>query len=234
MDTGSVDHTAALLATAVTVVVVIVGARRSDAWATRAARALAVLMLIAYLGEHLTYAVRGDWTAKVNLPLHLTDVVTLTTVAALWRPDRSLLVELVYFWALSASLQAVLTPDLGHGFPDLLFLTYFATHSGAVVAACLLVFGTGRTPRPGAVARTYAITLGVALLAAMGTVLTGGNYMFLRRKPADGSLLDLMGPWPAYILSAAALTLVLFAALAAIARRVPPREASCAAASDAA
>ena len=232
MDTWSVDHIAALLVTAVTVVVLIVGARRSDAWAFRAGRALAVFILVAYLGEHITYAVRGDWTTEVNLPLQLTDVVTLASVAALWRPDRSLPVELVYFWALSASLQAVLTPDLRHGFPDLLFFTYFATHSGAVAAACLLVFGAGRTPRPGAVARTYAITLGVALLAAVATILTGGNYMFLRRKPAHGSLLDVMGPWPVYIVSAAALALVLFAALAAITRRVPPRETSCAAARD--
>jgi hypothetical integral membrane protein (TIGR02206 family) len=234
VDNWSVDHTAALLGTAVTVVVVIVGARRSDAWAARAGRALAMVILVAYLGEHITYAVRGDWTARVNLPLHLTDVVTLASVAALWRPDWSLLVELVYFWALSASLQAVLTPELGNGFPDPLFFTYFATHSGAVAAACLLVFGTRRTPRPGAVSRTYAVTLGVALLAAVATVLTGGNYMFLRRKPAHGSLLDLMGPWPAYILSAAALALVLFAALAAAARRVGPREASSSVAGDAA
>jgi len=144
-------------------------------------------------------------------------------VAALWRPDSVLLVELVYFWALSASLQAVLTPDLGHGFPDLLFLTYFVTHSGAVGAACLLVFGAGRVPRPGAVARTYTITLGVAAVAAVATVTTGGNYMFLRHKPAHDSLLDLMGPWPVYIASAAALGLLIFLALAACARRVPPR-----------
>ena len=223
MDTWSGDHIAALLVTAVTVVVLVVRARRSDPWASRAGRALAVLILAAYLGEHLTYAVRGEWTARVNLPLHLTDVVTLTSVAALWRQSWLLLVELVYFWGLSASLQAVLTPDLGHGFPDLLFFTYFLTHSGTVAAACLLVFGAARVPRPGTVRRTYAITVGVAFSAAVATVLTGGNYMFLRRKPAHGSLLDVMGPWPVYILSAAALGLVVFTALAAVARRVPPR-----------
>jgi hypothetical integral membrane protein (TIGR02206 family) len=226
MDTWSAGHNAALLVTAVTVVSLVVGARRADAWPRRPGRALAVLILVAYLGEHVIYAVRGEWTARVNLPLHLTDVVTLASVAALWRPDSRLLVELVYFWGLSASLQAVLTPDLGHGFPDPLFLTYFATHSGAVAAACLLVFGTGRTPRAGAVARTYAITLGVAVLAAAATVLTGGNYMFLRRKPAHRSLLDLMGPWPIYILSAAALGLLMFLALATVARRVPEHTTS--------
>jgi hypothetical protein len=36
----------------------------------------------------------------------------------------------------------VLTPDVGQSFPDLLFFTYFVTHSGALAAACLLVFGS--------------------------------------------------------------------------------------------
>jgi hypothetical integral membrane protein (TIGR02206 family) len=107
-----------------------------------------------------------------------------------------------------------------------LFFTYFVTHSGAVATACLLVFGSRRTPRPGSVWRTYAITLAVTLAAAVATVVTGGNYMFLRRKPAHGSLLDLMGPWPVYIVAAAALGLIIFVALAAWARRVTPRSPS--------
>ena len=80
-------------------------------------------------------------------------------------------------------------------------------------------------PRPGAVRRVYGLTAAFAALAALGTLVTGGNYMFLRRKPAHGSLLDLMGPWPVYIAVAAALGLVLFLALAALARRVSPRPA---------
>ena len=227
VETWSGEHIAALVCTVAVAALLVAGARRrGDTWAVPIGRGLAAVILSSYLCEHLTYALRGEWTAQVNLPLHLTDVVTLVSIAALWRPQCALLVELVYFWALSASLQAVLTPDLGHGFPDMLFFTYFVTHSGAVAAACLLVFGSRRTPRPGSVWRTFAITLAVALAAAVATVVTGGNYMFLRRKPTHGSLLDLMGPWPVYILAAAALGLLIFLALAAWARRVTPRSLS--------
>jgi hypothetical integral membrane protein (TIGR02206 family) len=215
VESWSAEHVAALVATVVVATLLVAGARRrGDAWALRAGRCLALVILAGYVCEQITYAVRGEWTAQVNLPLHLTDAVTFASVAALWRPDAMVLVELVYFWALAASLQAVLTPDLGQSFPDVLFFTYFVTHAGAVVAACLLVLGARRAPRPGAVLRVYAATFAFALLAAVGTLVTGGNYMYLRRKPSNASLLDVMGPWPVYILTAAALGLLLFMALA--------------------
>jgi hypothetical integral membrane protein (TIGR02206 family) len=223
----SAEHIGALLATAAATSLLVAGARsRGEAWAVPVGRALAVVILAAFACEHATYVARGEWELDVNLPLHLTDAVTLASVVALWRRRSDLLVELVYFWALSASLQAVLTPDLGESFPDPLFLTYFVTHSGAIAAACLLVFGMGRRPRPGAVPRVFALTLAWAAVAAAGTLLTGGNYMFLRRKPDDGSLLDLMGPWPVYILAAAAVALAMFAALAAVASRGGTRDGS--------
>jgi hypothetical integral membrane protein (TIGR02206 family) len=220
MEHLSAEHLAALAATAVAAALLVAGARRfGERFALIAGRALAALLLAGFVAEQLTYALRGEWTARFNLPLQLTDAVTLVAVVALWRPRPGLATELVYFWALSASLQAVLTPALNQPFPDVLYFTYFATHSGAIAAACLLVFGRRLAPRPGAVARVYAATAAFAGLAAIGTVATGGNYMFLRRKPADGSLLDVMGPWPWYVLSAAALAAAIFLALDELARR---------------
>jgi len=96
------------------------------------------------------------------------------------------------------------------------------THCGVVVAAVLLVFGLGIRPRPGAVGRAFAATLLMAAAAGAADLLTGGNSMFLRAKPTDASLLDLMGPWPLYIASAAALALILFALLYALARHDSP------------
>jgi hypothetical integral membrane protein (TIGR02206 family) len=227
MESWSREHIGALLVSVIVAGLLVARARRwGDDRVVSSRRGLALVILAAYVCEHAIYALRGEWTAQLNLPLHLTDAVTLVSIAALWRPQSAPLVELVYFWALTASLQAVLTPDLGQTFPDPLYFTYFVTHGGAVAAACLLVFGERRTPRPGAVLRVYAATLGFALLAALGTVLTGGNYMYLRRKPSHASLLDVMGPWPVYILSAAALGMVLFLALAASTRVVTRRPAS--------
>jgi hypothetical integral membrane protein (TIGR02206 family) len=211
----SAEHLAAVAVTVAAAALMVT--RHGDRPALR--RALAALLVAGFAGEQLTYAVRGDWSARVNLPFQLTDAVTLVSIAALLRP-APLPCELVYFWALSASLQAVLTPNLGYSFPDVLYFTYFATHIGAIAAACLLVYGERRAPRPGAVARVYALTAAFAACAAVATLATGGNYMFLRRKPAHESLLDVMGPWPVYIAVGALLGLLLFAALDALARRV--------------
>ena len=187
-------------------------------WTRAASRGLAVAILLAYASDHFAAVARGDWSTDRYLPFHLTDTVTIVCAVALWAP-RPLPVELAYFWALTASLQAVLTPDLGEGFPDVYFWTYFVTHSGAVIAACMLVFGWQLRPRSGAVRRAVAATAAVAAAAAIANLATGGNYMFLREKPGAGSLLDLMGPWPVYIGVAAVLAVVLFAALDAPFRR---------------
>ena len=212
MERLSAEHVGAVAATAVAAAAAVPAARR---WPVASSRALAVLIGVTYVVEHVSFVVRGTWALDFNLPLHLTDVVTIVSVLALWTA-RPLLVELTWFWALTASLQAVLTPDLGSAdFPELLYWTFFITHGGAVVAAVLLVVGRGIAPRPGAVGRAFAATLVVAAAAATADVLTGGNYMWLREKPEAGTLLDFMGPWPWYIVSAAILALLLFALLAA-------------------
>ena len=217
----SVEHVAALVATVAIAGTLDAGARRYGAAFSRPARgALAAVILAGFVVEQATYAARDIWSVRVNLPLQLTDAVTLVSVAALIRP-RPLLVELTFFWAFAATVQALATPDLNQTFPDVLYFTYFATHSGALAAACLLVLGEGRVPRPGAAWRAFGVTAAFAALAAAGTLATGGNYMFLRRKPAGGSLLDVMGPWPWYIAAGAALGLALFLALETAARSLP-------------
>jgi hypothetical integral membrane protein (TIGR02206 family) len=183
-------------------------------WTRLFARGLALLLIGAVLAYHLVVALRGSYALDFDLPLHLTDAVTVVAAVALWSL-RPLPFELTYFWGLSASLPAVLTPALGADdhYPSLLFWHYFVTHSGVVLAAVFLAFGLGLTARPGAVRRVLLATAAWAAVAAAGNVLTGGNYMFLRERPETASLLDYLGPWPWYLLSTALLAVAVFALL---------------------
>jgi hypothetical integral membrane protein (TIGR02206 family) len=188
---------------------------RPGAWTLVFSRTLAIILLGWFVAYHVVVAAGGDYRLDFDLPLHLTDAVTVVAALALWRPGGGLLFELTYFWGLSASLQAVLTPSLDPDdrFPSFFFWHYFVTHSGVVLAAAFLAFGLGLSARPGAVPRVFAATWAWVCVAAVGNAVTGGNYMFLTERPESASLLDYMGPWPWYVLGAALLGLALFGLL---------------------
>jgi hypothetical integral membrane protein (TIGR02206 family) len=233
----SPEHIAAIAATAIAALALATLARRDPSrtattlprrapprTATTLTRALALVILAAFVAEQIIYAARGDWSARVNLPLQLSDAVTLVAIAALWRPRPGMLTELTWFWGLTATLQALLTPDLGYAFPDLLYFTYFVTHGGVIAAACVLVLGLRLVPGPGAAWRVFGFTAAFAAVAAIGCLATGGNYMFLRRKPSNGSILDALGPWPWYLVAAAVLAIAMLLVLEAITRALARRE----------
>ena len=72
------------------------------------------------------------------LPLHLCDVAAICGAGALWfRHQR--LTELVWFWGLAGTMNGLITPALSESFPSPRFVSFFALHSGVVIAA-----GAGR------------------------------------------------------------------------------------------
>jgi hypothetical integral membrane protein (TIGR02206 family) len=194
----------------------IVTARRGSERAVRLLSwALALVISAGWIGEQIADVVEGIWSAKYTLPLQLTDVVSVVAVVAILHP-RPLPVELTWFWALTATLQATLTPDLSRTFPSAFYLTYFAYHVGAIVAAFLLVVGERRYPRPGAAWRVLAVTAAWAAVAGVADLATGGNYMYLRAKPVHSSLLSVMARWPWYILETVAVATAMLLALQAL------------------
>jgi hypothetical integral membrane protein (TIGR02206 family) len=201
----SAPHLAALAVLAIAAPAAVLIARRCDERVTTIVyRALAVLIICAWAGEYLADVIQGIWTVQYDLPLQLTDLISVTTAVALWTRGRRA-AELVYLWSLSASLQATVTPDLSWNYPSVFYFTYFTYHIIAVVAGIGLVFGCGLYPRPGAPRRVFAATLAWAAVAAAGDIITGGNYMYLRAKPVDGSLMSAFGPWPWYLVGTAAI-----------------------------
>ncbi len=220
------EHILTLALVAVLIAALVVAARRRPgAWTVPAGRVLAIVILANEAGWWVWLGFQHTWSAGYALPLHLCDVAAFVSAAALWT-RRPLLVELTYFWGLAGTSNSLITPDLPDRFPGYLFLQYYIAHGAIVAAALFLVIGLQITPRRGAVTRVIALTLGLAVVDSVVNLLTGGNYMFLRHAPGVHSLLDLIGPWPWYVVGAAGLALALFAAMDlpfSIGRRLAPQ-----------
>lgn len=181
-------------------------------WTAIVATLIAMAIVVTELSWQPYVLANHTWSAAFSLPLQLCDVGGFVAAAALaWR--QALLVEIAYFWGLGGTLQALLTPDLRDHFPSFPYLQFYATHDLVVLAALFLVIGLGLQPRGGAVRRVFAITLAFAAVVGLIDLATGGNYLYLRRVPAEGSLLSVMGPWPWYIVVGALLALLVLAVL---------------------
>lgn len=133
------------------------------------------------------------------LPLHLCSIAVLLTAALLLTRNHRIY-EVVYFWGLGGTLQAVVTPDINWGFPELAYLSYFTSHGAIVVGAIYATLYLGLRPTWASIPRVFAITVVYAFLfIAPLNWLLDTNYLYLCRKPIGASLLDHLGPWPWYV-----------------------------------
>ena len=143
------------------------------------------------------------------LPLHFCDFAVLVAIVALATKWHTVC-ELLYFWGLSGTVIAMLMPDVDRGFPDSRCASFFALHGVVAISAAVVGFGMGVRPRPGANWRVFWFTNAYAALIAVIDFAANENFLYLRAKPSQPSILDVMGPWPWYILAADALAWVIF------------------------
>lgn len=205
------DHVLALLLTAVVTLSLTLLVRRSP-WGIVSVSARVGLALYLLLTGGLVFVIAarsGLFRLIELLPFHLCDMaILLAVVALLWRVQG--VYEVLYYWALAGTLLAVFTPDVPMGFPDPGFLTFFGIHAGVVASACVLTWGEGMRPRPGSAWTVFGITNAYAGVVGLVNFVAGTNFMYLNRKPSAPTLLDMLGPWPWYLLVADVLALGLF------------------------
>lgn len=202
-------HLAALALTAAVAAALVRLVRGRPAVRTPVRFGLAALLIGATGGFLAATARTGRLNVWDVVPLHLCDFLILVALFALLtlRPTA---VELLWFWGMSGTLLAMITPDLWETWPDWRFVTYFALHGGVVASAVVLTLGFGVPPRPGAPWRVWALTNLYAAVVGIVDLAFRKNFLYLRYKPGAETLLDWLGPWPVYILVVDAVALVLF------------------------
>lgn len=172
--------------------------------------AFAAFIALQQASLYIWYTAAGEWSLEVTLPIQLCDLSVFLSVAVLLT-KRQFISELLYYWGIGGATQAILTPDIGnYTWPHFVFYQFFVSH-GVILLTCIYMISVEKfKPSPKSVLKAFVITNLYGILMLLVNHLTGGNYLFLSRKPAGGSLLDLLGPWPWYLISLDAVAFFLF------------------------
>jgi hypothetical integral membrane protein (TIGR02206 family) len=180
-------------------------------------RFIAVALSGLLIGNYFTYLVfvrrfqLAGW--QESLPMQLCDWAMVVVIVALLTGNKRWF-EVAYFWGIGGTLQAVLTPNLPYGFPDLRFFSFFVSHSGIIVGIIFMMLVHKYRPSPTAMLRTFAWTELYFVITFTVDQLTGVNYGFLLHKPEAFSLLSFLSDSrPLYLLQFHLLAWLFFAVL---------------------
>ena len=149
---------------------------------------------------HYWNYIAGKWTLQTMLPLHLCSVLVWVGAWMLVTKKYGIY-EFMYFMGIAGALQALATPDLGiYGFPHFRFFQTFISHGLIVTAAIYMTVVEGFRPTWKSMLRVFLWINLYALAVYFINDYLGSNYLMINHKPELPSLLDLLPPWPIYIL----------------------------------
>lgn len=203
-------HLATLALIAAAALVIPVAVRHTAPGAVRpVGYALALLLVGQELLQTVIVIQAGEPPVVAVLPLHLCNLaVYLTAWVLVTRGPRTY--EVVYFWGLGGTVQALLTPDLQQAFPHPHYLFFFLGHGLVIVGVLYATLALRLRPYLASIPRVAAITLAYAVVIFAVNLWLDTNFLYLMAKPEQASILDWSGPWPWYL---PALILLGFASL---------------------
>ncbi|MYA17402.1 MAG: TIGR02206 family membrane protein [Gammaproteobacteria bacterium] len=212
----SAPHVAALCLVFLVPVLLSVAARRGGERVTTVICVTFAAVMFANEAGHWVYRLLDagvDEFVRRHLPLHICGIAVLALVVTLVFRNRYTF-EIVYFWGLAGTFNALLTPQLEVGFPEYRFFQYFIGHGGIVAGALFAVWGLRMRPTLASLARAFGLLLLLTITLLVVNPLLGSNYMFLQQPP-DSASPFFFAPWPYYIPVLAGIGLLFFGVLLA-------------------
>ncbi|ADM68868.1 hypothetical protein GMA19_01026 [Paenibacillus polymyxa E681] len=173
---------------------------------------LITVLILSELTLNIWYVMQRIWDVQTSLPLELCSVTLLLSILMLIFRSRWLY-PIILFAGIGGALQAVLTPNLAYAFPHYRFIHFFVAHSAIILAALYMTWIEGLRPTWKSVGGVMLFLNGLALIVWIVDDALGANYMFLAGKPSTPSILDVLGPYPLYILAEEAIALLFFSLL---------------------
>ncbi|MFC4321025.1 YwaF family protein [Litchfieldia salsa] len=173
---------------------------------------LAGFLILSELTLYMWYSYTDVWNPVDSLPFQLCSIsLILSIVMLLWR--NFFLFEVTFFLGVGGALQAMLTPELVYDFPHYRYFHFFLAHIAIILASFYMIWFEGYRPTMRSVWKAFVTLNILAVGVFFVNEMTGGNYMFLSRKPTNPSLIDLLGPYPWYLLSLEVAALGIFCLL---------------------
>lgn len=213
-ETYGTSHLVVLTIFGVGVVAIILLARRWRGTATERVfrRGFAITIVAVTVPLQILQFTPDEWNIQTSLPLQLCDFGWVFAVHALWTGNR-LSATVTYLWGITLTSQGLLTPDLHSDFPEPRFLMFWGMHVLVIWASFALVPGLKILPTWHTYRQTVAITTAWAASTYVFNVVADTNYGYLNRLPKSASLLDLLGPWPLYVVLEIVIIAVVWALL---------------------
>jgi hypothetical integral membrane protein (TIGR02206 family) len=155
------------------------------------------------------YYSTGMWDIRYTLPFQLCSISLYLCIWMLLTKQKWPF-EVVYFLGLGGAMQALLTPELFYDFPHFRFLHFFVAHTAIILAVFYMIWLEKKSITLKSLGKSFGALQVIAIVVFFINKATGGNYMFLAQKPTNASIIDLLGPYPLYILSLELVVLFLF------------------------
>ena len=163
-------------------------------------RILAIILWLDELAWHIWNLEAGKWTVQSLLPLNICSILIWLSGFMLIFKNKQIY-EFAYFLGIGGGLQYLLTPDLGiYGFPHFRYFQTFISHGLLVTSPIYMTVVESFRPTWKSVLRVVFWTnIYMGFIFIINSSI-GSNYLMINGKPSTFSLLNLLPPWPYYIL----------------------------------
>ncbi|OZI10637.1 TIGR02206 family membrane protein [Bacillaceae bacterium SAS-127] len=166
---------------------------------------VALFLLTLEITYHAWMLTTDSWKLSHSIPLELCSISLFLTIFLLIT-KKKIAYEILLFTGLLGASQALLTPFLTFDFPHFRFFHFFITHMLIFCTPLYFTWVKGYRPTIYSVFKMLIFLNILMPFIMLLNEIVDGNYLYLHHKPKGTSLLDVLGPYPWYIVSLEFLT----------------------------
>ena len=211
VEIGSLQHIIPIIITVILSIILIRFSNRklNQKQQEQVFKALGFFVSYTVLVFHLHLIFKGNYNIATDLPLFLCSFMALF-IFIFTNSRKYWLFEILLFWIIAGTSQAVVTPDIPFGFPSFDYFRYWIAHLGLLVIIFYTIFVLKMRPTWKSMFKSFlALQLYAIIIFGINYILNG-NYFYLNKKPNSASALDYLGEWPIYLLTIEAILIPYF------------------------